>query len=399
MAGGRINIIVAANNKGAVTRLVAEYANHLTKCGYDVTVSYPAFNYWHNYLWQLRDIPNSRLVPHFQDLRRIIYPLLKYFIWSLFQKNRWLGEKIYEIDGQVEMNPYLFVPTGWNMPDADYIICLQEYIIPQLLYLPKSKGEIIGSIHLDYMNGINDSNKGTSEWWKYVVEIDRKVNVPTWTTSRRSLESCEKLGIRVDRLIYNGVDANLLSDGNRRGRIKPLRLMLYCDSRPNKGRASGVSVVRKLKEIYPPEDVIFCSLGEIPGDESAYFDINLGFLHGNEYIESYRKSDIFLFPSLYEGFPAPPLDAMACGCALVTTKVPGVEDYAEHGINCMLSEPADEEAMIHNIKLLIDDQALRDRLRENGLATVKRLSWDKSTEELIKFINETTSKVPIPDHT
>ena len=52
----------------------------------------------------------------------------------------------------------------------------------------------------------------------------------------------------------------------------------------------------------------------------------------------------------------------------------------------MMAFPNDVETMTANVKMLIQDSNLRDRIRENGLATAKKYSWNGSTEQLIRFL-------------
>ena len=101
----------------------------------------------------------------------------------------------------------------------------------------------------------------------------------------------------------------------------------------------------------------------------------------------FQQTDVFIYPSLYEGFPAVPLEAMACGCALATTLVSGVEEYAAHGENCMTAAPGDVEAMFRNVQSLILDTNLRDRVREGGLRAAGRYSWKAATDRLVEFLN------------
>ena len=101
--------------------------------------------------------------------------------------------------------------------------------------------------------------------------------------------------------------------------------------------------------------------------------------------DALKESDIFIYPSLHDGFGAPPQQAMACGCALATTRIPGTEEYGVHEENCMMSTPNDVETMTNNVKRLIWNSELRDKIRDNGLKTMKKFSREISTNQLIRF--------------
>ncbi|MCG3198138.1 MAG: D-inositol-3-phosphate glycosyltransferase [bacterium] len=95
----------------------------------------------------------------------------------------------------------------------------------------------------------------------------------------------------------------------------------------------------------------------------------------------YRSLDLFVFPSLFEGLGLPPLEAMACGTPVVLTDSVGVREYAMHEGNCLMVPPGDPSALASAIRRALEDRALRERLAENGLATVPRFTWENMVED------------------
>jgi alpha-1,3-rhamnosyl/mannosyltransferase len=84
----------------------------------------------------------------------------------------------------------------------------------------------------------------------------------------------------------------------------------------------------------------------------------------------------FVFPSLYEGFGLPPLEAMACGAPVVTSNVASLPEVV--GDAALLVDPEDVEALAAALDRIWNDDALRARLRERGLLRAAEFSWERT---------------------
>jgi hypothetical protein len=103
----------------------------------------------------------------------------------------------------------------------------------------------------------------------------------------------------------------------------------------------------------------------------------------------YASCDILLKTSWYEGMPLPHMEAMACGCVLVTTDVPGVRDYCADGWNCLMAPPRDVPAIRAALVRAVDDIELRRSLASNGLRTAaERFGWEDKIELLATTYRE-----------
>ncbi|MCK4793248.1 MAG: glycosyltransferase family 4 protein, partial [Desulfobacteraceae bacterium] len=102
----------------------------------------------------------------------------------------------------------------------------------------------------------------------------------------------------------------------------------------------------------------------------------------------YNGSSMYLCPSWREGWHLPPAEAMACGCAVVSTDIGGVRDYAEHGVTALLSPPRNPEALAQNILRLLEDDELRIRLAKAGHERIQEFTWERSTDLLEQFLKD-----------
>ncbi len=104
----------------------------------------------------------------------------------------------------------------------------------------------------------------------------------------------------------------------------------------------------------------------------------------------YREAETFIFPSRYEGFGLPPLEAMACGTPVVTTTAPGVSEIV--GDAAMAVDPDEEKRFGGAIIATVLQENLAQDLRQRGLERVKEFSWEKTAGETVSVYANTIDK-------
>ena len=101
-----------------------------------------------------------------------------------------------------------------------------------------------------------------------------------------------------------------------------------------------------------------------------------GFVPDDDLPALYSGADLFLFPSLYEGFGLPPLEAMACGAPVVCSDVSSLPEVV--GDAALLVPPLDVRAWAEALRRLLGDADLRANLRARGLARAREFSWARA---------------------
>lgn len=109
----------------------------------------------------------------------------------------------------------------------------------------------------------------------------------------------------------------------------------------------------------------------------------LGYVSDADLRALYSSCKIFVYPSLYEGFGLPPLEAMACGAPVITSRIASIAEVT--GDAARLVEPIDTAALAHALIELWSDRAARAKLSADGLHRAREFTW-KRTAELTRAV-------------
>jgi glycosyltransferase involved in cell wall biosynthesis len=104
----------------------------------------------------------------------------------------------------------------------------------------------------------------------------------------------------------------------------------------------------------------------------------------------YSLADVFVFPSLYEGFGIPPLEAMACETPVIVSSHGALPETT--GGNCLQVDPYDVDDITKTINKLLTDNALKKRTIEDGKKWVKNFTWEKAAEETLRIYENLSSE-------
>ena len=102
----------------------------------------------------------------------------------------------------------------------------------------------------------------------------------------------------------------------------------------------------------------------------------LGYLADDQLAILYRLASVFAFPSLYEGFGLPPLEAMASGTPVVTSNVSSLPEVV--GGAAVLVDPYDVDAIVDGLRRVLTNPTLAAEMRQKGIARAREFSWERS---------------------
>ena len=109
-----------------------------------------------------------------------------------------------------------------------------------------------------------------------------------------------------------------------------------------------------------------------------------GYVSDNEKSDLLKNAEIFLFPTFYEGFGLPILEAQSVGTPVVTSNISSMPEVA--GESTVLVDPKDSSAIAEAAYKLISDESYKNDIIQKGLENVKRFSWEKCAREVADII-------------
>jgi len=116
----------------------------------------------------------------------------------------------------------------------------------------------------------------------------------------------------------------------------------------------------------------------------------LGSVADSELVALYNLADVFIFPSFYEGFGLPPLEAMACGTPVVVSNAASLPEVV--GDAGLLVDPHEPESIAEAVGQVLQDPELAEELRQKGLKRAQQFTWKRTAEETLAVYQAVVQK-------
>jgi glycosyltransferase involved in cell wall biosynthesis len=314
------------------------------------------------------------------------------------------------IPAMMYLTRYLYTYRAWMKRRKDSIVQVHNQRLGMLLHLNDFSPSII--ICHDIIERVMREYWAGPSYrafiWLYTTGT-MKADIVV-TPSRRTAEDIRQYFStnppRVE-VIHHGVDRTRFHPMDRRiflrnfGLPEDRRYMLYVGSeQPRKNVPAVVRTFIRAKKEIP--DLVFLKVGRADevkghpvheqllkelseaglGNQAFFFD----FVPDDLIPAAYSAADVFVFPSLYEGFGMPVLEAMACGTPVVTSNTTAIPEVAENA--AILVPPTDEDAILESTLRVLRDDELRADLTAKGRARAEELNWDKAARKLLELYRQ-----------
>jgi glycosyltransferase involved in cell wall biosynthesis len=193
-------------------------------------------------------------------------------------------------------------------------------------------------------------------------------------------ETVRLAGIPPERIsvCHHGVDSALFSGRSPKPRppTAPSYFLHVSNDEPRKNIARIVRAFKRLRERAPPVELVLKLPTEAAPRYSGIEGVRVvsGHLETRELADLYADALGFVFPSLYEGFGLPILEAMASGCPVITSNVTACPEAA--GEAAILVDPRDDQDILRALTALRGSQAMRADYATAGLARARQFTWE-----------------------
>ncbi|MFA6493377.1 MAG: glycosyltransferase family 1 protein [Patescibacteria group bacterium] len=362
--------------------------------------------------------------------QNIIKNLLKidqknhYFLYFSFLRHRSKREKIIKdflaSTGKQKNVTYKIIPmparwyeflTATNFPVTSLIKDkIDVFFAPYASGIPKKgfKKNVFTCHDLVFLRFPEHRGKGLSNYYlkrhKIAIENSKKIIVPSRAT-KNDLKEFLGVSYKEITVIYEAADEHFrpLKNDNQILNIisryfdpKIKYILSVGTLEPRKNLIKLVEAYLLLPHSIQNEYHLVLTGGKGWNNEllnKTIVNLNLkdkvifpGFVSDEDLPYIYSKASIFVYPSLYEGFGLPPLEALACGTPVVVANNSSLPEVV--GSSAVLIDATKEEEISRAIKEILSKEKLREKLKKLGIAQAKKFSWKVSAQETLKVFEE-----------
>lgn len=212
------------------------------------------------------------------------------------------------------------------------------------------------------------------------------------------------------KVIHHGIDNELFKKIDKQNIvIEKIKENYGLDSRfifnvstlqPTKNLPTLIKAYYKLKTRYNSKHKLVIAGGEGWKYSEIYNlvkNLNLekdviftGYIQNKDLIYLYNAADIFVFPSLYEGFGIPILEAMACGCPIITSNAHSLPEVV--GDAGIMIDPYNVEILANKMHELLENSGLREEMIKKGFKRINNFNWKNVAKQTLDVYEEVISK-------
>lgn len=302
-----------------------------------------------------------------------------------------------------ESDVVLFLAPPWDVLDPLEALYFFLLLI-KYGFLPRSKWIQVIHDFIPYVFA-EDGTQGKrtikllSTFQKHFGEVPERYIAVSQSTK---MDAMRFWGLPADKIIvvHHG---SFITPKNPRVNFGSKKILMVSDISPRKNHLRLIQAFERVQErshspseliiagytrtVIPELEAFMQRVASRPEDSKITF---AGYLPDSEILSLYEQADFFVYPSLYEGFGLPVLEAMACGCPVVASNVSSLPEVV--GDAALLVDPFDVEALTQAMLTLLNDDDLKRKMSRKSIEQAKKFSWEKAGDELLTVCREVADK-------
>jgi len=274
------------------------------------------------------------------------------------------------------------IPSGW--------VALFLYKIFRIPYIISLRGgDVPGFLPESYDKLHKKINFITKLYWKNAAAI-----VANGIGLKELASSISDRMRKEILVIANGVDCAFFKPNRLLRDNSTIRILYSGRITLQKGLGCFVKALNNIIKSLDRFEVVFVGDGDLKEnlEKESKELVNMGIVRFKKWLDKesllkeYQKSHIFMLPSLYEGVSNSLLEAMACGCAVIASDIPGNKEFIKDGYGGFIFEPPDNERLGEILKYGLDVKNLSDieEMGRRNRSAAEMLDWSKVADSYLK---------------
>ena len=263
-----------------------------------------------------------------------------------------------------------------NFPKLDRLLKVDLFFMPHFNFASIFKAKKVLIVHdLSFLKYPSFFDKRKNFWHKMlnvkkiIRESDKIIAISKNT--KRDIINIVNIDSKKIKVIHNGINNEFKVLNTNNEKLKKIKrkynltnIQLVIVGQVGWSSKNITKTANKLKN-----KIKF--LGYIPQDEKIYL---------------YNLASVFVFPSFYEGFGLPPLEAMACGTPVITSNTSSLPEIVEN--NAITIDPYNKQDIIMALDVLYSNEQIKNLLSQKGIEQTREFNWHEIAKKYLKVIQE-----------
>lgn len=262
--------------------------------------------------------------------------------------------------------------------------------------IPNADFTVATSYETSLFLNLYSSSKGKKIYLIQDLEIwagKRDVILQSWNfdmckiaVSQHLMNIGKDVGVKNLHYVPNAIDLRKYQSLRNIEDRKDCVAMMYSKAE-RKGAIYGIEAIKRIKVQKPNVEAILFGKFPRPVDLPTWIEYYENPEQAFLVSEIYNRAKVFICSSIYEGWGLPAMEAMACGCAVVTTDCGGVRDFAIPEVTALVCPIKNVEALVTASIELLNNNVLYKMLIENALQKIQEFSWEKSEKKFLEILD------------